>query len=50
MDALDEVIRDVRPPEVDNSGLQIEVSPWTESYEISATDMDGKSLFNVEMI
>lgn len=41
MDAIDEVIRDVRPPEVDTSGFQIEVPPWTESYEISATDMDG---------
>ena len=42
MDALDEIIRDVRPPEAETSGFQIEVPPWTESYEISATDMDGK--------
>jgi hypothetical protein len=41
VDALDEVIRDVRPPEAETSGFQIEVPPWTESYEISATDMDG---------
>ena len=37
VDALDEVIRDVRPPEVDTSGFQLEVSPWTESFEISTT-------------
>ena len=42
MDALGEVIRDVRPPEVETSGFQIEVPPWAESYEISATDMDGE--------
>ena len=42
MDALDEVIRDVRPPEVESAGFQLEVPPWAESYEISATDMDGK--------
>ena len=42
MDALGEVIRDVRPPEVETPGIQVEVPPWTESYEISATDMDGK--------
>ena len=46
MDALDEVIRDVRPPEVDTSGFQLEVSPWTESFEISTTDVDGMSLFS----
>ena len=46
MDALDEVIRDVRPPEAETSGFQIEVPPWTESYEISATDMDGESCFH----
>lgn len=44
MDALDEVIRDVRPPDVETSGFQIEVPPWGESYEISATDIDGKSI------
>jgi hypothetical protein len=43
VDARDEVIRDVRSPEVDTQGFQIEVSPWAESYDISATDMDGKS-------
>jgi len=41
VDALDEVTRDVRPPEVETPGIQIEVPPWAESYEISATDMDG---------
>ena len=46
VDALDEVIRDVRPPEVDTSGFQLEVSPWTESFEISTTDVDGMSLFS----
>jgi hypothetical protein len=46
VDALDEVIRDVRPPpEVDTPGMQIEVPPWTESYDISATDVDGKREF-----
>lgn len=43
VDALDEVIRDVRPPETETTGIQIEIPPWAESYEISATDMDGKS-------
>jgi hypothetical protein len=42
VDALDEVIRDVRsPPEVDTPGMQIEVP----SYDISATDVDGKRVF-----
>lgn len=51
MDALDEVIRDVRPPEVESAGFQLEVPPWAESYEISATDMDGKSFhFHYPMI
>ena len=45
VDALDEVIRDVRPPEVETPGIQIEVPPWAESYEIAATDIDGKWLF-----
>lgn len=45
MDVLDEVIRDVRPPEVETPGIQIEVPPWAETYDISAADMDGKSSF-----
>jgi hypothetical protein len=43
VDALDEVIRNVCLPEVETLGIQIEVPPWAESYEISASDMDGKS-------
>jgi hypothetical protein len=43
VDALDEAIRDVRPPEAETPDIQIEVPPWAESYEISATDVDGKS-------
>ena len=50
VDALDEVIRDVRPPDAETSGFQIEVPPWTESYEISATDMDGISFLIVTML
>ena len=50
MDALDEVIRDVRPPEVENLGFQIEVPHWAESYEISATDVDGKSYISLSVV
>jgi hypothetical protein len=39
---LSKVIRDVRPPEMETPGIQIEVPPWAEPYEIAATDMDGK--------
>ena len=41
------MIRDVRPPETETTGIQIEIPPWAESYEISATDMDGKSLLYI---
>ncbi|KAJ3506661.1 hypothetical protein NLJ89_g6748 [Agrocybe chaxingu] len=42
VDGLDEMMRDVRPPETSESAsvIQIEVPPWAESYEISATEMD----------
>ncbi|KAF8184760.1 hypothetical protein BJ912DRAFT_973913 [Pholiota molesta] len=43
VDGLDEVTRDVNPPESDTaSTMQVEVPPWAESYEISATEMDDR--------
>ena len=37
-----EQIRDVKQPDPDaQSVFQVEVPPWAESYEISATDVDG---------
>ncbi|KAF9014685.1 beach-domain-containing protein [Hymenopellis radicata] len=38
-------IRDVSIPEADNSSaLHVEVPPWSESYEISATDVEERQL------
>lgn len=43
MDGLEEVTRAVNPPEVETgSTMHVEVPPWAESYEISATEVDGK--------
>jgi hypothetical protein len=37
-----EQIRDVKQPDADaQSVFQVEVPPWAESYEISATDANG---------
>lgn len=47
VDGLDEVTRDVNPPEADTaSTMQVEVPPWAESYEIAATEMDGIYFLN----
>lgn len=41
MDSV-ERLRGVEQPEADvQSTFQVEVPPWAESYEISATDADG---------
>ncbi|KAF8802799.1 hypothetical protein BYT27DRAFT_7260735 [Phlegmacium glaucopus] len=47
--ALDEVIRDIRPPEIlETPGVQIEVPPWAdESYEISAKEIVDDKLRRV---
>ncbi|KAF8962103.1 beach-domain-containing protein [Flammula alnicola] len=43
VDALEEVTRDVNPPETETASvIQVEVPPWAESYEISATEMDDR--------
>lgn len=37
-------IPEIDGPDVDvESVMQMEVPPWAEAYEISATDMDGTS-------
>jgi hypothetical protein len=37
-------IRNVQPPDSDtNSVFQVEVPPWNEAYEISSTDIEGKT-------
>jgi hypothetical protein len=37
-----EEIRDVKQPDAETQSVfQVEVPPWAESYEISATDVDG---------
>lgn len=41
VDAVEQ-IRDVDQPEADTQSVfQVEVPPWAESYEISATDVEG---------
>lgn len=36
--------RNVEEPNADaQSTLNVEIPPWAETYEISATDMDGES-------
>ncbi|KAG6916308.1 hypothetical protein DXG01_007465 [Tephrocybe rancida] len=44
VDTKDENIRDIEVPDVDISGPQVEVPPWAESYEISATEIDDRQL------
>jgi len=45
VDALEEAIRDVRLPEAETGSIiQVEVPPWADSYEISATEMEGVHL------
>lgn len=45
VDAANELVRDVHPPDSDTLSVhQSEVPPWAESYEISSTDMEDKTL------
>ncbi|KAJ6464029.1 beach-domain-containing protein [Mycena sanguinolenta] len=45
VDSSDQSIRNVEAPEADSQSIvQVEVPPWAESYEISATDMDDRQL------
>ncbi|KAJ7639738.1 beach-domain-containing protein [Mycena polygramma] len=45
VDTSDQNIRSVQAPEADSQEVvQVEVPPWAESYEISATDMDDQQL------
>ncbi|KAJ7201121.1 beach-domain-containing protein [Mycena pura] len=45
VDTSDQNIRNVEAPEADTQSIvQVEVPPWAESYEISATDMDDRQL------
>ncbi|KAG5653218.1 hypothetical protein H0H81_001695 [Sphagnurus paluster] len=45
VDIIDENIRDVQAPEVDTTSMnQVEVPPWAEAYEISATEIDDRQL------
>ncbi|KAJ7241683.1 beach-domain-containing protein [Mycena haematopus] len=45
VDTSDQSIRNVEAPEADSQSIvQVEVPPWAESYEISATDMDDRQL------
>ncbi|KAG6865428.1 hypothetical protein C0991_002666 [Blastosporella zonata] len=45
VDIKDENIRDIEEPEADTAPWQqVEVPPWAESYEISATEIDDRQL------
>ncbi|KAG6831011.1 hypothetical protein H0H92_013198 [Tricholoma furcatifolium] len=45
VDAIEETIRDIEVPEVDAASTQqVEVPPWADSYEISATEVDDRQL------
>ncbi|KAJ7143646.1 beach-domain-containing protein [Mycena filopes] len=45
VDTSDQSIRNVEAPEADSQSIvQVEVPPWAESYEISATDMEDRQL------
>ncbi|KAF9466003.1 hypothetical protein BDZ94DRAFT_1252774 [Collybia nuda] len=45
VDTNDQNIRDVQAPDIDTTSLhQVEVPPWAESYEISATEMEDRQL------
>ena len=42
----DEISRDVQEPNLDaQSILQVEVPPWAESYEFSATGVEGEQVW-----
>lgn len=49
VDSLGELIRDVHPPppEAETSSIHIEVPPWAESYEISATEVAGVCIITI---
>ncbi|KAF5370942.1 hypothetical protein D9615_009793 [Tricholomella constricta] len=45
VDTNDENIRHVQAPDIDTTSMhQVEVPPWAETYEISATEMDDRQL------
>ncbi|KAJ7075426.1 beach-domain-containing protein [Mycena belliarum] len=45
VDTSEQNIRNIEAPEADSQSIvQVEVPPWAESYEISATDMDDRQL------
>lgn len=46
VDNLCEITRDVQLPEVESASFIHEVPPWAESYEISATEVDGMELLS----
>lgn len=47
VDGLDEIIRDVHLPETETASvIHVEVPPWADSYEISATEVDGMCFFH----
>ncbi|KIM43842.1 hypothetical protein M413DRAFT_26133 [Hebeloma cylindrosporum] len=51
VDALEEVTRGVNPPDTETTSiLQVEVPPWAESYEISATEMDDRQQLAEEIV
>ncbi|PPQ94175.1 hypothetical protein CVT25_003811 [Psilocybe cyanescens] len=51
VDALEEITRGVNPPEPDTSSImQVEVPPWAETYEISATEMDERQDLAEEIV
>lgn len=37
----DEHLRGLEAPALDDQSIRVEVPPWSESYEISATDAEG---------
>lgn len=48
VDAANELVRDVHPPDSDTLSVhQSEVPPWAESYEISSTDMEGRRSLHI---
>ncbi|KAH9476097.1 Beige protein-like protein 1 [Psilocybe cubensis] len=51
VDALEEVTRGVNPPEPDTSSImQVEVPPWAEAYEISATEIEERQDLAEEIV
>jgi len=42
VDGNEQTTREIQTPEVDTTSLhQVEVPPWAESYELSATESEG---------